>query len=62
MAGLLRHDASTAMDKFFAETVKGKKAPRPEDEGGVDQGQDDGASKTLPKGVVLGKDGKPYVK
>ncbi len=42
------------MDKFFSEATKSKgKAPEERKEG------PDATPKKLPKGVVLGKDGKP---
>ena len=42
------------MDKFFSEAARGKgKAPEDQKEG------EDVAPKKFPKGVVLGKDGKP---
>ena len=44
------------MDKFFNDIQKKNKEPTPDSEDTATP-----EKKTLPKGVVLGKDGKPYV-
>ena len=51
---VLREIDQREMDKFFSEATKGKgKAPQEQKE------SEDAAPKKFPKGVVLGKDGKP---
>jgi hypothetical protein len=52
------------MDKFFS-SIQNKDKPTRQSDAGAQNGErpaaSDGAEKKLPKGVVLGKDGKPYV-
>ncbi len=50
------------MDKFFADQAKrSKPTPKPSSESTKQEGEDVPAKKSIPKGVVLGEDGKPYV-
>lgn len=46
------------MDRIFSDAIKNTKSQsqKPQQEDG------DNAPKNIPKGVVLGKDGKPYAK
>ena len=46
------------MDKFFSDLEKKRKPVEPEGKASLDA--DAPSKKSLPKGVVLGKDGKPY--
>jgi hypothetical protein len=52
------------MDKFFS-SIQNKDKPAKQSDTGAQNDErpaaSDGAEKKLPKGVVLGKDGKPYV-
>ena len=46
------------MDKFFTDVQKQQK--KPATESGDAKDAETPPKKTIPKGVVLGKDGKPY--